>query len=101
MLCVLLHSVATCSLAAQLLQFTHARFAYLSVLVALKRPARHVWHVASAPGSVPTSQTHSTCPVRRSVVLPAAHAWHDSEPVVFVTELGGHLIHSRFAVVFL
>jgi hypothetical protein len=35
MLCVLLHSVATCWLAAQLLQFTHARFAYLSVLAAL------------------------------------------------------------------
>lgn len=34
-LCVLLHSVATCWFAAQAVQFTHARFAYLSVLAAL------------------------------------------------------------------
>jgi hypothetical protein len=32
---VLLHSVATCCPATQLLQFTHARLAYLSVLAAL------------------------------------------------------------------
>jgi hypothetical protein len=35
MLCVALHSEATCWFAAQLSQSTHARFAYLSVLEAL------------------------------------------------------------------
>jgi hypothetical protein len=40
---VLLQSVATCCPAAQLLQFTHARFAYLSVLAALYEKTQTEW----------------------------------------------------------
>ena len=63
------------------------------------RPARLA--VPLTPCSVPISQTHSTCPVRPSVVLPAVHASQIREPLLFVAELDGHLVQSRLAVVFL
>jgi hypothetical protein len=50
----------------------------------------------ATPGSVPTSQTHSTCPMRPSVVLPAAHASQTCEPMLFVAVFIGHTMHSVY-----